>query len=66
MMKKTKLRLNLEALTKGKGLRLAGIKSSKNPNYRKAVSAAANVRVSTGSQFRVKLGPTGLTITRKK
>jgi hypothetical protein len=48
MKEKTKLRISLEALTKGKQMRLSGGGSSSDPDYRKAVSTVANIRVSTG------------------
>ena len=66
MKAKTKLRVKLEALSKGKGVRVSGIDSSKSPEYRRAVSTAANVRNSTGRSFSVTLGPRALTITRIK
>ncbi len=66
MKEKTKLRLKLEALNKGKSVRVSGIDSSKSPEYRRAVSTAANVRNSTGRSFSVTLGPRALTITRIK
>jgi hypothetical protein len=66
MKEKTKLRIRLEALTKGKQMRLSGVGSSSDPDYRKAVSTVANIRVSTGQKFSLSLGPRALTITRTK
>ncbi len=66
MKQKTKLRVKVEALTKGKSVRVGGISTSKEPEYRRAVSTAANVRNSTGRSFSVSLGPRALTITRTK
>jgi hypothetical protein len=66
MKKKTKLRTKLESLGKGQSARVLGITSCKSPDYRRAVSTAANIRVSTGRTFRVNLGARALTITRTK
>jgi hypothetical protein len=66
MKKKTKLRTKLESLAKGQRARVSGITSCKSSDYRRAVSTAANIRVSTGRTFRVNLGASALTVTRTK
>ena len=65
-MAKSKLRIRLEALNKGNKVRVAGVNSTQHPDYRKSVSAAANIRVSTGRKFSTSIGPRALTITRMK
>ena len=66
MTAKTKLRTKLEALNKGKSVRLSAITSSKSPEYRRAVYTIGNIRVSSGRLFSMKLGTQALTITRVK
>ena len=66
MIAKTKLRIKLEALAKGKSLRISGITSSASPEYIRATSTARNILVSTGRKFTVKLGARALTIMRTK
>ena len=66
MTAKTKLRTKLEALNKGKSVRLSAITSSKSPQYRRAVYTIGNIRVSSGRLFSMKLGTQSLTITRVK
>jgi hypothetical protein len=66
MTAKTKLRTKLEALTKGKSVRVSAISSSTSPEYRRAVYTIGNIRVSSGRQFSMKLGTRALTITRMK
>ena len=66
MTAKTKLRTKLEALNKGKSVRLLAITSSKSPEYRRAVYTIGNIRVSSGRLFSMKLGTQALIITRVK
>ena len=66
MTAKTKLRTKLEALTKGKSVRVSAISSSTSPEYRRAVYTIGNIRVGSGRQFSMKLGTRALTITRTK
>ena len=66
MTAKTKLRTKLEALNKGKSVRLTTISSSKSLEYRRAVYTIGNIRVSSGRLFSMKLGTRALTITRMK
>jgi hypothetical protein len=66
MATKTKLRTKLEALTKGKSVRVSAISSSTSPEYRRAVYTIGNIRVSSGRRFSMKLGARALTITRTK
>ncbi|HEY4264427.1 MAG TPA: hypothetical protein VGM72_03850 [Micropepsaceae bacterium] len=58
--------MKLEALTKGKSVRVSAISSSMSPEYKKAVYTLGNIRVSSGRRFRMKLGVSALTITRTK
>jgi hypothetical protein len=66
MTAKTKLRTKLEALKKSKNVRLSAIRSSKSPEYRRALYTIGNIKVSSGRRFSVKLGAQALTITRTK
>ena len=65
-MLKTKLRIKLEALAKGKSLRVSGVTASRTPAYLRANSTIGNIRASTGRKFSVSLGSRALTITRTK
>src|SRR5258706_3431281 len=64
MTAKTKLRTKLEALTKGKSVRVSGISSITSPEYRRAAFTIGNIRVSIGRQFSMKLWTRALTMTR--
>jgi hypothetical protein len=63
---KSKLRTKLEALTKGKSVRVATITSSDSPEYKRAVYTIGNIRGSSGRKFSMKLGARALSITRTK
>ncbi len=66
MSGKTKLRKRLEALKRGRSLRVIGITSSGTGEYKRASDTVRNLRVSSGRKFRVKLGARALTIKRTK
>jgi hypothetical protein len=63
---KTKLRMRLEALAKGKSLRISGITKSRTGEYNRAYSTVRNLATSSGRKFKTKLGARALTVTRTK
>ncbi len=66
MSGKTKLRKRLEALKRGRSLRVIGITSSVTGEYKRAADTVRNLRVSSGRKFKLKLGARALTVTRTK
>ncbi len=66
MPDKTRLRTRLEALAKGKSLRISGITKSMTDEYNRAFSTVRNLTISSGRKFRTKLGARALTVTRLK
>ena len=63
---KTKLRTRLEALTKGKSLRISGITKSRTTEYDRAYSTVRNCAASSGRKFRTKLGARTLMVMRTR
>ena len=61
---KTKLRKRLEALPKGKSLRVIGTFKSRTEEYDRVYSTVRNTGASCGRKFATKLGPRALTVTR--
>ncbi len=66
MSGKTKLRKRLEALKRGRSLRVIGITSSGADEYKRASATVRRLTVSSGRKFRTKLGARALMITRTK
>ncbi len=66
MPDKTKLRMRLEALKRGRSLRISGITKSRTGEYNRAYSTVRNAAASSGRKFRTKLGARALTVTRAK
>ena len=66
MPDKTKLRMRLEALKRGRSLRISGITKSRTGEYNRAYSTVNNLRVSSGRKFRTKLSARALTVKRTK
>ncbi len=62
----TKLRKRLEALKRGRSLRIIGFTSSMTLEYKRTFGTIRNLTVSSGRKFRTKLGPRALTVTRLK
>lgn len=63
---KTKLRKRLEALKRGRSLRVIGITSSVTDEYKRAYATVRNLTVSSGRKFKTKLGARALTVKRTK
>lgn len=63
---KTKLRKRLEALKRGRSLRVIGITSSVTDEYKRACATVRNLTVSSGRKFKTKLGARALTVKRTK
>jgi len=63
---KTKLRVRLEALAKGRSLRVNGITKSKTVEYDRVRYTVRNTTASSGRKFKMKLGKSALTVTRTK
>ena len=63
---KTKLRVRLEALAKGRSLRVNGITKSRTVEYNRVYSTARNTAASCGRKFKMKLGKSALTVMRTK
>ncbi len=63
---KTKLRLRLEALAKGRSLRINGSMKSRTVEYDRVYSTVRNTAASSGRKFKTKLGPRALVVTRTK
>ena len=63
---KTKLRKRLEALVKGRSLRINGITKSRTVEYNRVYSTVRNTAASAGRKFKMKLGARALTVTRTK
>ncbi len=66
MSGKTKLRKRLEALKRGRSLRISGITKSMTLKYKRAQTTVHNLTASSGRKFRTKLGARALTVTRLK
>ena len=66
MTEKTKLRMRLEALAKGRSLRVNGITKSRTVEYDRVYSTVRNTAASCGRKFKTKLGARALTVTRTK
>ncbi len=64
--KKTKLRKRIEALKRGRSLRISGITKTRTLEYRRAHSTVRNLTISSGRKFRTKLGARALTVKRTK
>ncbi len=64
--KKTKLRKRLEALKRGRSLRIIGVTSSTTLEYRRAQTTVRNLTASSGRKFSTKLSARALTVTRLK
>ncbi len=63
---KTKLRKRLEALKRGRSLRISGITKTRTDEYIRAYLTVRNLTISSGRKFKTKLGPRALTIKRLK
>ena len=63
---KTKLRRRLEALKRGRSLRVIGVTKSRTDEYIRAYLTVRNLTISSGRKFKTKLGPRALTIKRTK
>jgi hypothetical protein len=63
---KTKLRVRLEALAKGRSLRVIGITKSRTVEYNRAHSTVCHTAASSGRKFKTKLGKSALMVTRTK
>ena len=63
---KTKLRVRLEALAKGRSLRVIGITKSRTVEYNRVYSTVRNTAASAGRKFKMKLGKSALMVTRTK
>ncbi len=63
---KTKVRKRLEALKRGRSLRVIGITSSVTDEYKRAYATVRNLTVSSGRKFKTKLGARALTVKRTK
>ena len=66
MSGKTKLRVRLEALKRGRSLRVNGITKSRTVEYYRVHSTVSRLTVSSGRKFKMKLGARALTVTRTK
>lgn len=63
---KTKLRVGLEALAKGRSLRVNGITKSRTVEYNRVYSTVRNTAASCRRKFKTKLGKSALIVTRTK